>query len=62
MAIASALRTLEEFHKLPEQEPELEYLHGTVSQKVSHKGRHANLQAELLDQIRTCGLPSKLAE
>jgi Uma2 family endonuclease len=44
MAVASSRLTLDEFLKLPEEEPALEYVNGVVSQKVSPKGRHSSLQ------------------
>ena len=39
--------TFEEFLRLPEEKPALEYFHGTVTQKMSPKGPHAMLQPEL---------------
>ena len=44
MAIARQRLTLEEFLRLPEQKPALEYWHGEVSQKVSPTGPHSALQ------------------
>jgi len=44
MAIAHQRLTLEEFLRLPEQKPALEYLDGVVTSKMSPKGRHGRLQ------------------
>lgn len=44
MAIARQRLTLEEFLRLPEEEPALEYWHGEVTQKVSPKGPHGRIQ------------------
>ena len=61
MTVASTRLTLEEFLKLPEEEPALEFTDGAVTQKMSPKGRHAALQAELVKQLDRCGLPGKVA-
>lgn len=53
--------TLAEFLKLPEEEPELEYIEGVVSQKVSPKGRHARLQGELIERVNGVARPGKAA-
>jgi Uma2 family endonuclease len=47
MAIVETGLTLEDFLKLPEEEPALEYLNGVVTQKMAAKGPHGGLQAEL---------------
>jgi Uma2 family endonuclease len=44
MAIASQRLTLEEFLRLPEAEPALEFWHGEVTQKVPPMGPHGALQ------------------
>ena len=44
MAIARQRLTLDEFLRLPEAEPALEYWRGEVTQKVSPKGPHGALQ------------------
>ena len=44
MVIARQRLTLEQFLRLPAEEPALEYWHGEVSQKVSPKGPHGALQ------------------
>jgi Uma2 family endonuclease len=46
MALTQTGLTLEEFLRLPEQEPALEYFNGVVTQKVSPMGEHSALQAE----------------
>ncbi len=51
MAIAQRGLTLEQFLKLPEEKPALEYFEGVVSQKVSPKGKHGRLQAELANRL-----------
>ncbi len=48
MALAKQRLTLDEFLKLSEQEPVLEYLEGVVSQKMSPTGPHSTLQPELV--------------
>ena len=47
MAITERRMTLEEFLRLPEEEPPLEYLDGKVTQKVSPQGKHGTLEGEL---------------
>lgn len=52
MAIPERSITLEQFLKLPEEKPALEYEGGTVTQKVSPRGPHGRLQfwlARLVD-------------
>lgn len=61
MAIAPAHLTLDRFLALPEEEPALEFWQGGVCQKVSPKGRHAVLQAELIQRLNQYGLPGRLA-
>jgi Uma2 family endonuclease len=51
MAIARQRLTLEEFLRLPEAEPALEFWHGEVSQKVSPKLPHGALQYGLGERI-----------
>ncbi len=51
MAIARQRLTLEEFLRLPEAEPALEYWRGEVTQKVSPKGPHSALQYGFGEQI-----------
>jgi len=61
MAIASTPHTLEEFLRIPEEEPALELLDGVITQKVSPKFHHGVLQAELIKQIDGQGMPRKIA-
>lgn len=61
MAVVARAITLDEFLKLPEAEPALEFEDGVVTQKVSPKGRHGVLQAELVRQLNQFGLPRKVA-
>lgn len=51
MAIAQTQQTLERFLELPEEEPPLEFVDGMVRQKVSPKGKHSALQAELVERL-----------
>jgi len=44
MVTARQRLTFEEFLRLPEEKPALEYFYGTVTQKVSPKARHGRLQ------------------
>jgi Uma2 family endonuclease len=53
--------TLEQFLRLPEKKPALEYDDGVVTQKVSPRARHAMLQGELTTLINQFGRPRKLA-
>ncbi len=61
MAIAQRRMTLEEFLKLPEQKPALEFMNGVVTQKVSPKARHGALQTEVAILIDRLARPRKLA-
>jgi Uma2 family endonuclease len=61
MAIARQRLTLEEFLRLPEEEPALEYWHGEVTQKVSPKGPHGALQFGFGHRIENFTLPRRLA-
>ena len=47
MAITQAQMTLEEFLKLPEEDPPLEFADGKVTQKVSPKAKHSVIEMEL---------------
>lgn len=53
--------TLEEFLKLPEEKPALEYLDGRVTQKVSPKGRHSALQSDTMELFNRLTRPQKVA-
>lgn len=52
MVIADRVLTLEEFLRLPERKPPLEYEEGEVRQKVSPKAKHSRIQDELAFRIR----------
>ncbi|MGI8828080.1 MAG: Uma2 family endonuclease [Chloroflexota bacterium] len=55
MALATSTMTLEQFLQLPEGEPPFEFAEGVVTQKVSPKGQHSALQAELLERLSQGG-------
>ncbi|MBA2449687.1 MAG: Uma2 family endonuclease [Chloroflexi bacterium] len=61
MAITQREFTLEQFLKLPEQEPALEYLDGMVTRKMSPKGPHGTLQFEIGSFFREFVWPRRLA-
>ena len=61
MAITERRLTLEEFLRLPEEEPPLEYLDGMVTQKVSPQGKHGRLEGKFSEQINRYAEPRKLA-
>jgi Uma2 family endonuclease len=61
MATVTKPMTLEEFLKLPEDEPALEFADGEVTQKVSPQGQHSALQDSLCELINNFARPSKLA-
>lgn len=61
MAIAQGRMTLEEFLKLPEEEPALEFEDGVVTQKVAPQGQHSALQPTLAGVINQFAIPKKLA-
>lgn len=61
MAVETRTCTLEEFLKLPEEEPELEFIDGRITQKVSPKTHHSALQADLIKRIDRAGLQARLA-
>ena len=61
MATTQRGLTLEEFLQLPEAEPALEYLNGTVTQKVAPKVHHGRLQQLLSEYIRRYAEPRGLA-
>ena len=58
MLTAQRCTTLEEFLRLPEREPPLEFEDGEVKRKVSPKQRHSRLQAQLLRLIDRLGTPA----
>jgi Uma2 family endonuclease len=61
MAVAPKPLTLEEFIELSEEEPPLEFADGVVTRKVSPKGQHSALQAELVERFNQSARPRKLA-
>ena len=61
MAVAQRKMTLEEFLKLPEEEPALEFADGEVCQKVSPKLKHSALQLDFGELIDAFGIPRKVA-
>lgn len=60
MALAQQGLTLEEFLRLPEQEPALEE-EGRILQKVALKGRHSRLQYRIAEYFNRFAEPRKLA-
>jgi len=61
MATARSYLTLEEFLRLPEEEPPLEYEDGRITQKVSPQNQHAVVQGELTTWINAHARPRKIA-
>jgi Uma2 family endonuclease len=61
MAITERRLTLEEFLRLPEEEPPLEYLDGRVTQKVSPQGKHGVLEFGFAALINGYAIPRRLA-
>ncbi len=62
MAITQRRLTLDEFLALPEQNPALRYFpDGTVTQKVSPKGKHSAVQAAFLKRVDSFAEPARLA-
>ena len=53
--------TLDEFLKLPETTPALEYARGKVVQKVAPQGQHVTLQDDFTQRVNTIARPRKLA-
>src|SRR6266849_3246397 len=62
MALTQERIGLEQFLKLPEDKPALEYYDGMVIQKVSPKTRHSTLQGELVERINGFARPRHLAK
>ena len=60
MAVTDRTMTLEEFLKLPEDEPALEFEDGEVTQKASPKGRHSVLQVRFVQALNAVLEPRKL--
>lgn len=61
MAVTERTMTLEEFLRLPEKKPALEFEDGRVTQKVSPKGRHSILQARVAQFFNRFAEPRGLA-
>ena len=57
MAISERVATLEEFLKLSEAEPALEFWDGSVTQKVSPKAYHGRLQGKLVEWLNQAAEP-----
>ena len=61
MAIAWQSLTMKQFLELPETKPALEYVAGTVRQKVAPKLPHSRLQSKLAEGFNQFAEPRKLA-
>ena len=61
MAVTQSQMTVEEFLTLPEEKPALEFEDGTVSQKVSPKGKHSRLQFVFAERVNVVTAQRKLA-
>ncbi len=61
MAITRQRLTFEEFLRLPEEKPALEYLDGVVTQKMSPKGEHSTLEGGLVELVNRLCSPRKAA-
>jgi Uma2 family endonuclease len=61
MAIPHQKLTLEQFLELPDEKPALEYVHGTVTQKVAPRPRHSRLQTKLAEWFNRFGEPRQVA-
>jgi Uma2 family endonuclease len=61
MAVLQRGLTLEQFLRLPEEKPALEYEDGMVTQKVAPKGRHSGLQGDLVEWINGFARSRRLA-
>jgi Uma2 family endonuclease len=61
MVLARRHLTLEEFLKLPEEKPALQYFEGKVTQKMAPKARHSLLQGSFTQFINELGRPSRVA-
>jgi Uma2 family endonuclease len=61
MALTGRRLTLDEFLKLPEESPALEYLDGVVVPKVSPKAYHGRTQWTFADRVNHFAEPRRLA-
>lgn len=62
MSSVASAGTLAEFLALPEQEPAIEYIDGTVVSKVPPKGKHSALQAALSQRLNGFAVPRTIAQ
>lgn len=61
MAIPRENLALEQFLKLPEAKPALEYENGRISQKASPQGQHSSIQGDLVELFNRSTRPNRLA-
>lgn len=61
MTTAAQTLTLEEFLKLPETKPALEFINGEIIQKPMPQGKHSVIQFELCEAINQVAKPKKIA-
>lgn len=61
MVLATRQMILDDFLKLPEEKPALEFEEGTVTQKVSPKGKHSRLQPVIWKILDSFAEPRRLA-
>lgn len=52
---------LDEFLKVPETKPALEYVNGVVTQKVAPQGQHSLIQSDLVQRVNVVAKPQKRA-
>ena len=61
MTITERRMTLEEFLRLAEEEPPLEYWDGKVTRKVSPQGKHGRLETKFAERVNRFAEPPRLA-
>lgn len=61
MAVAPTRLTLQQFLELLPEEPPLEFADRIVTPKVSPKGKHSALQAEIVERLNQSARPRRLA-
>lgn len=61
MAITQTRLSLEDFLRLPEEEPALEYEDGVVTQKMSPKGKHSRTQYRMAELFNRVAEPARQA-
>ncbi len=59
MAISQRL-TLDEFLRLPEEEPALELIDGRITQKVAPQGEHSVLKCDVAERVNRFARPKIL--